>query len=488
MNKPFKPLKEVTGLGKIPPQAIDLEQAVLGAMMIEKDSIYTVSGILKMDSFYHEKHQNVYSSIVDLFQKGEPVDILTVTQDLRKKGMLEFVGGPLYVTELTSRVNSSANIETHARIIAEMALKRDLIRIASEIEKRCFDDTEDAFVCKDFVDTELSKIDSGIESSKIKSIKDVTASVLTELSEARKAKEGLVGVPSGFTDIDKITGGWADKDLIIIAARASMGKTAFVICCTANAAIRHGKSVAIFSLEMSSNQIVQRMITSELDFLDISTDKIRKGQVSDEQFSAIHANINDLISSKIFIDDTPALSISRLRAKAFYLKRRQHIDLIIVDYLQLMTVDSTNRNSNREQEIASISRGLKTLAKDLNVPVIALSQLSRAVETRGGDKKPMLSDLRESGAIEQDADLVGFLYRPEYYGITEDQQGNNLKGIGLFIIAKHRNGSLDEVPLRFISRHTKFKNERDVEPSSAFNYGGYRDPYKDFEENGGHKF
>lgn len=460
---------------KLPPQATELEQTVLGAMLLESNAAYQVSGILLPADFYSEKHQLIYSSIQEMFQKGSQIDILTVTQDLRKKGVLESVGGAMYVTELTSRVNSAANIETHARIVAEHSIKRTLLAICSQVEKKCFDDTEDAFDCKNLMETLLNKLDSGVESSRIQSIREILGPVLKNIAAARHIPDGITGVPSGFPSIDELTGGWQGGDLIIIAARPGMGKTAFVVCSALNSAIRHDKAGAIFSLEMGADQLVMRMITSELDYLDLSTDKLRRGKISDHQHDAIHKNITGLVDSKIFIDDTTSLSISKLRAKAFYLKRKHNIQWIIVDYLQLMTADVGK--GNREQEIAAISRGLKALAKDLNIPVIALSQLSRAVESRG-DKRPMLSDLRESGAIEQDADLIAFLFRPEYYGITEDQTGNNLRGIGEFIIAKHRNGSLEDIPLKFISRHTKFYDPRAAyfEPSSARDFSGYRDP------------
>lgn len=461
---------------KLPPQATELEQTVLGAMLIENNAVYQVSGILTPGDFYSEKHQLIYASIQEMFQKGSQIDILTVTQDLRKKGVLESVGGAMYVTELTSRVNSAANIETHARIVAEHSIKRTLLSICSQVERKCYNETEDAFDCKNFMETLLNKLDSGVESSRIKSVREILNPVLKNIAAAMHIKGGITGVPSGFPSIDEITGGWQGGDLIIIAARPGMGKTAFVVCNALNSAIRHDRSGAIFSLEMGSEQLVMRMITSELDHLELSTDKLRRGDITDQQHSAIHKDINDLVNSKIFIDDTPSLSISKLRSKAYYLKRKHNIKWIIVDYLQLMTADVA-KGGNREQEIAAISRGLKALGKDLNIPVIALSQLSRAVELRG-DKRPQLSDLRESGAIEQDADIIAFLFRPEYYGITEDSTGNDLKGVGEFIIAKHRNGSLEDIPLKFQSRKTKFYDPRgsEFEPSSARDFSGYRDP------------
>lgn len=462
--------------GKLPPQATELEQTVLGAMLIEKNAAYQVSGILSPADFYSDKHQLIFAAIQEMFQKGSQIDILTVTQNLRKKGVLESVGGAMYVTELTSRVNSAANIETHARIVAEHAIKRTLLSICSQVQKKCYDETEDAFDCKNFMETLLNKLDAGVESSSIKSVREILAPVLKNIASAMHIPDGITGVPSGFQSIDEITGGWQPGDLIIIAARPAMGKTAFVVCNALNSAIRYDKPGVIFSLEMGSEQLVMRMITSELDNLELSTDKLRRGKITDQQYKAIHENINGLVNSKIFIDDTTSLSISKLRAKAFYLKRKHNIQWIIVDYLQLMTAD-LGKGGNREQEIAAISRGLKALGKDLGVPVLALSQLSRSVENRT-DKTPMLSDLRESGAIEQDADIVSFLYRPEYYGDFEDEAGNDLRGVGKFIIAKHRNGSLEDIALKFESRRTKFYDPKNsgFEPSSARDFSGYRDP------------
>jgi replicative DNA helicase len=469
------------GLGKIPPQAIEFEQAVLGAILIEKDALITVSSILKSESFYHEKHQKVYESILDLFSRSEPVDILTVTQDLRSKGYLEFVGGAFYVTDLTSRVNSSANIETHARIIAEMALKRDMICIASQLEKRCFDDTEDAFEIMDELQVSIAKIESGLDTDGVSSMKEVLTTVITEICHAMTVPDGVNGIPSGFPSIDMVTGGWQKGDLIIIGARPGMGKSALAVCCSLNSSIRYGKPGAIFSLEMSKEQLVLRMITSELDHLELSTDRLRRGKITEDQFRAINHGINDLISSKIFIDSTPALSLARLRSKAFFLKRKHNIEWIVVDYLQLMTANVGK--GNREQEISTISRGLKSLAKDINVPIIALAQLSRAVETRGGEKRPGLSDLREGGSIEQDADLVAFLYRPEYYGISEDGMGNSTKGTAEFIIAKHRNGALEDIPLIFKAARTKFVDpNQNNAPVRTSDYSGYRDTTGEKEE------
>lgn len=809
------------GQGKIPPQAVGLEEAVLGAILIEKECLFVVTGLLKPDDFYHEKHQRIYKSILGLHETGNPIDILTVVQKLRTTGDLEFVGGAFYIHELTSRVNSAANIESHARIISEYSIKRQLISLSNEVIQKCFDESEDAFACKEVLDSRLSKINSGIDGNKIRDTKSLATAVLTQIGNSMKNPSGITGVPSGYQSIDKITGGWQKSDLIIIAARPSMGKaqplyskvltsngfklmgeldmgdkiagadgkfynlngiypqgekeifkvvfsdgtyafackehlwytetrsnrkagkrgsiktteeimnslttggiddrlnhsvpyckpiefskkfltldpyllgillgdgslgikklqfsnpeidiinkvsdslvgdkvvcgkdglnhriqsqifgkisntkrhlellgllnlksdkkfvpysylhstiedriqllrglcdsdgyvdrsnctieisstsprlredikflaqslggrftyskhigkyrkngelhickdyyrmlisfdkeiipvssvkhtskfrarrkphrkfikeiipfgstqcqcisidspdhlyitddfivthnTAFVVCNVLNAAIRYNTPVALFSLEMSAEQLFTRMLTSELDFLDLSTDQLRRGKITMIQYQDINKHIQPLIDSKIFIDDTPGLSLSKFKSKCYELKRKHDIQLIVVDYLQLMTVEGM-KSGNREQEISTISRGLKVIAKELNVPVIALSQLSRAVETRGGDKRPQLSDLRESGAIEQDADVIGFLYRAEYYGITEDEAGMPTAGIGELLIKKHRNGALEDIILRFVSRKTKFYDPLDREPTSISDIHNFPD-------------
>ncbi|MBX9853369.1 MAG: replicative DNA helicase [Cytophagaceae bacterium] len=443
------------GLGKIPPQALDLEQAVLGALMIEKDALTVVLEILKPESFYHEKHQKIFQAVLELFDKLEPIDILTVTQKLRSKGELEYVGGAYYITELTTRINSSANIETHARIISEQAIKRELISIASSIEREAFEDTSDAFELLDKTEQSLYQVSETNIRRNYADMRSILRTALEELQNRKNHENKLTGVPSGFTDLDRITSGWQKNDLVIIAARPGMGKTAFVVSAMRNAAVDHKKPVAIFSLEMSSVQLVNRLISAEAE---LDSEKIKKGNLEEYEWTQLNHKIRNLETAPIFIDDTPALSIRELRTKCRRLKTKHDIQLIIIDYLQLMSGEGNMKGNtgNREQEIASISRALKGLAKELGVPVIALSQLSRAVETRGGDKRPQLADLRESGAIEQDADMVMFLYRPEYYGITEDEMGSPTNGVGEVIIAKHRNGSLDTVRLRFIGKFTKF--------------------------------
>lgn len=446
-------LESGAGGGKLPPQALELEEAVLGALMIEKDALNAVIDILKSDSFYKEAHQRIYNAIITLFTNSEPIDLLTVTTQLRQLGELEVVGGAQYITALTTKVNSAANIEYHARVIAQASMKREMISVASKILQDAFEDTTDVFTLLDTVEQSLFKIS---ESNIRKNYADMSAlmtEALRELERRREQKDGLTGVPSGFTQLDRLTSGWQPTELVILAARPAMGKTAFVVSSLRNAAVDFGMPVAIFSLEMSAVQLVNRMISAEAE---IDSEKLKKGNLAPHEWTQLHQRIDRLMRAPIYIDDTPALSILELRAKCRRLKQQHDIQMVVIDYLQLMQGDSSKGAGNREQEIASISRALKNLAKELNVPVIALSQLSRAVETRGGDKRPQLSDLRESGSIEQDADMVAFLYRPEYYGFTQDEAGNSVQGVGEVIVAKNRSGSLDTIQLRFIGKYTKF--------------------------------
>lgn len=438
--------------GKIPPQALEMEEAVLGALMIEKDALTAVVDILQANSFYREVHQTIYKAIITLFGKSEPIDLLTVTQQLRSTAELEFVGGAQFLARLTSRVNSAANIEYHARIIAQTSIKRDLIQAASIVLRDAFEDTEDVFDLLDKTEQTFFEISERNIRKNYQDAASIMKSTLDELEKKKNNKDGLTGIASGFTALDRITGGWQKTELTIIAARPAMGKTAFVLNSMRNAAVDFNHPVAIFSLEMSATQLMLRFISSEVE---ISSDKLRKGTLEEHEWQQLHHRIDRLSSAPIFIDDTPALSVMELRAKCRRLKAQHDIQMIGVDYLQLMTGDA-NTKGNREQEIASISRALKNLAKELDVPVIALSQLSRAVETRGGDKRPMLSDLRESGSIEQDADMVMFLYRPDYYKITVDDDGNSTKDTAELIIAKNRSGMTDTVKLKFIGQFTRF--------------------------------
>jgi replicative DNA helicase len=440
--------------GKLPPQALELEEAVLGALMIEKDALTSVVDILQQTSFYKEAHQRIYNAILQLFGKSEPIDMLTVTTQLRSNGELEFIGGASYLVKLTNKVNSAANIEFHARIITQSAIKRDMIKIAGEILKDAYEDTTDVFNLLDKIEQNFFEISERNIRKNYADASTIMRATIEELEKKKNNKDGLTGVASGFTALDRITSGWQNTELTIIAARPAMGKTAFVVSAMRNAAVEWGIPVAMFSLEMSATQLMLRLISAEAE---IDSNKLRKGKLENHEWVQLHQKIKNLSSAPIYIDDTPALSILEMRAKCRRLKAQFDIGLVIIDYLQLMTAESGGGGKgNREQEIAAISRAMKNLAKEINVPVIALSQLSRAVETRGGDKRPQLSDLRESGSIEQDADMVMFLYRPEYYKITQDEQGNSTEGVGEVIIAKNRSGDVDTVKLKFIGKYTKF--------------------------------
>ncbi len=447
------PIATAGEIGKLPPQAVDLEEAVLGAMLLEREALSTVIDILSPDAFYKEQNGRVFGAMISLFNRSEPVDILTVTQELKRTGELEIVGGSYYVSALTNRIASSANIEFHARIVAQKYLQRELIRISTDTIKTAFEDSTDVFELLDETTKNIFEIlDSNVRKQHDK-MSSLIAKAITEIETAANKQDGLLGVPSGFTSMDRITGGWQKSDLHIIAARPGMGKTAFVVTMAKNAAVEFNKPVAIFSLEMSSLQLVKRLISSETE---IAQDKILKGNLDNHEFVQLNERIKKLSVAPLFIDDTPALSIFELRAKARRLKENQKVELIIVDYLQLMS-GGPDSKGNREQEISNISRGLKSLAKELEIPIIALSQLSRQVENRpGGSKRPQLSDLRESGAIEQDADMVMFIYRPEYYGLEVDENNEPTKGRAEIIIAKNRHGALETVKLRFIGQYAKF--------------------------------
>ena len=443
-------------LGKLPPQAVDLEEAVLGALMLDKDALTNVVAILKPEAFYKESHQHIFRAIQSLFAKSEPVDILTVTQELKKTGELEIAGGAFHVTQLTNRIASAANVEMHARIVLEKYLQRELIRISTDTLQRSYEDSADVFELLNYAEQNLFSISQTNIRKDFEHVRPLLGETIKQIEAARDHKFG--GVPTGFTRFDAITGGWQKSDLIILAARPGTGKSAFVVTIARNAAVDFQKPVAIFSLEMTSIQLVSRIISAEAE---LPADKLRKGELRDDEFHQLNAKIGKLTTAPIFIDDTPALSIFEFRAKARRLKAQHDVQMIIVDYLQLM-VSGQEGKFSREQEVSTISRSLKAIAKELDVPIIALSQLSRAVEQRGGSKRPQLSDLRESGAIEQDADLVLFIYRPDMAGITVDENGNSTEGMAEIIIAKHRNGRVGSENLLFISQFAKF-----IEPTSG---------------------
>jgi len=438
---------------KIQPQAKELEEVVLGAMMVEKSAVNAVIDVLQPESFYVEAYGEVFRAIQTLFNNSEPIDLLTVTEQLRKDGKLDMLGGSHRVASLTSRVASSANVEFHARIIAQKHIQRELIRVSNAIIEKAYDETSDVFDLLDEAESKLFEVAEGNIRKSYESMSTVMRQALDDIESARNNEDGVSGVPSGFHDLDKITGGWQRSDMIVLAARPGMGKTAFVLSMARNMAVDHDIPVAVFSLEMSAVQLVQRLISSETE---INSDKFRKGNLEEHEYQQLHSRCGKLSKAPLFIDDTPGLNIFELRAKCRRLKAQHGIDMVIIDYLQLMSAGSDK--GNREQEISSISRSIKGIAKELDVPIIALSQLSRNVETRGGDKRPLLSDLRESGAIEQDADIVAFIYRAEYYGITEHPDGIDTAGLGELILAKHRHGALDTIKMKFVKNLAKFAN------------------------------
>lgn len=591
--------------GKVPPQAVPLEEAVLGALMLDKDALNSVIDILEPESFYLEAHQLIYRAMKRLFERSQPIDLLTLTEELKKTAHLEIIGGPYYLVELTNKITSAANIEYHARIISQKFIQRELIRISTDMIRDAYEDTTDVLELLDNAEKGLFGIAEKNMSRSYDSMSTLASKALKQIAELKGKEDGLTGVPTGFTDLDRLTSGWQPSDLIILAARPGMGKTSFVLSLAKNAAVDYKKGVAVFSLEMASIQLAMRLISMEAE---IPLNKMRNGQMTPEEFTQLNAAIERISDASIYIDDTPGINIFELRAKCRRLKMLYDIQIIIIDYLQLMSGGGDNQRGNREQEVSAISRALKGLAKELNVPVIALSQLSRAVEVRGGSKRPQLSDLRESGclsgdtlimdvtngkktpiktlaersvqhplrvmsmghdgkigqqvmskvfysgrkpvfalktnsgrvikasanhpffkkegwtalehlrpgdqigvphkmgkkryptifwdtihsitlqgiedvydatvpgthnfiandiivhnSIEQDADIVSFIYRPEYYQITEDEQGQSLKGIAEIIIAKHRNGALDTVRLRFTDQFARFSNLDDAD-------------------------
>lgn len=455
--------------GKVPPQAPELEQAVLGALMIDRDSITAVADILVPDCFYSEQHRDIYRAIQSLFSAGSPVDILTVFEYLKKSGSSVT---SYDLAELTNRVASAANIEYHARIIAQKYIRRRVIEVSTEAIKAANDIANDDFSVLEQAERGLFGVWSGMAGSSAKPI-HAAAKDAFKAAETASQQKGLTGVPSGFTTLDRITGGWQKTDLIILAARPGMGKTAIAVNMGFNAAKQFGTPVALFSLEMSQTQLATRILS---DLSGIDSHKMRQGKVTQEELMQLAEITESLAGVPFFIDETPGLTIFQMRAAVRRLKMRHNIGLVIIDYLQLMS-GSGERGQNRDVQLGEITKGLKQLAKEMKVPVIALSQLSRAVETRGGAKRPQLSDLRESGNLEQDADIVSFIYRPEYYGIMEDEAGQSLAGIAEYIFAKHRNGALGTERLRFEKEFTRFSDfdspalstQFPVRPAAAMN-------------------
>lgn len=453
-------------LGKIPPQAIDIEKAVLGALLIQSDAIYEVMGIISAETFYQNAHAEIFKAIISLRNKIKPIDILTVAQELKSTDSLDIIGGEIYLSELTDRVATSAHLESHAKIIQQKYIQRNLIKASAEIQMKGFDESIDVADLIQFAEQKIFEItDTGVK----KDIQNTTTLItdsMDRLKQRAKSDFKFNGVPSGFTSLDRITSGFQCSDLIVLAARPSMGKTSLALNIARNIAIDYKMPTAVFSLEMSANQLSDRLIVSESG---INSDKFRTGKLSEWEWSKIESCASILQSDNLIIDDTSAISIFELRSKCRKIKRDIGLKCIVVDYLQLMTagIDATSKG-NREQEVSFISRSLKAIAKELNVPVIALSQLNRAVESRSGNKRPQLSDLRESGAIEQDADMVMFIHRPEYYGILENEKGESLKEIAEIIIAKYRNGSTGIIDLKFNDSIVKFSDKSNNEDIAEF--------------------
>ena len=441
--------------GRITPQAREIEEAVLGAVMLEKDKLAQVLEIIQSpDCFYETAHQKIYASVRRLFDSSMPVDLLTVTEDLRKAGDLELIGGAYYLTRLTMNVVSSAHVEAHARIVMEKYVMRELIRISGDIIGDAYNEGSDVFDLLDKAESSLYEITDKHLRKNFKSLPDVLVETVAEIEFAKNNQSDVTGVPTGFMALDRLTAGWQKNALIIVAARPAVGKTAFCLNLAMNAALNSDKPypVAFFSLEMGAGELVKRMLVAQTE---VSMDAITKGRMQEHEFVQMTQRMTHLSAAPIFLDDQAALNIFELRAKARRLKQRHDIQMIIIDYLQLMQAD-INKGGNREQEISKISRDLKSLAKELEIPIIALSQLNRGVESRKESKVPQLSDLRESGAIEQDADMVMFLYRPEYYGINNDEMGQAIEGETHIHIAKNRSGQTDTVKVRFIKEYQKF--------------------------------
>ena len=474
----YDKLSEAPVVGTVPPQAVELEEAVLGALMLERDSIIAVQEYITADTFYTEEHRIIYKAIETLSAELKPIDLYTVTEQLKVRKELKKVGGAAYLAQLTQKVGSAANVEFHAKIIAQKYVQRELIRSATEIQRRSYDEDQDVTDLIGFAEGEIFKVAEGHVKRSVQNAKDILAKALAQIEEASKNTSAFNGVPSGFMALDRVTMGWQPSDLIIIAARPSMGKTAFVLSMARNMAIDHQAPVAFFSLEMSAVQLMMRLIVAETG---LYSNDIKSGRLTPEQWRHLESATKPLGTAPLFIDDTPALSVFEFRSKARRLKIHNDIKIIVIDYLQLMTGSQDTKGSgNREQEVAFISRTLKAIAKELNVPMIALSQLSRATEQRGGSKRPQLSDLRESGAIEQDADIVAFIHRPEYYGMNTDENGLPTAGLAEIILAKHRNGAVCDVKLRFLKDQARFadmeadENSTAADPmggAPAYNYG-----------------
>lgn len=447
-------------MGKIPPQAVEFEDVVLGAVMLEREAIHVVSGWLPADAFYKDEHKEIFTAILNLHKKNNPIDILTVTNELRNIGKLEFVGGAYYISELTNRVSSAANIDYHAKIVYQKYMARTLINANDKLNLDLYSDEIDVFDAIDEAQKNLLEVSSADDKKATKTAGELMITVESDMIFMEENPEIAGGVSTGFSGIDKTLGKLGKSNLIIMAARPGMGKTALTLTIAKNATKRFTKPTAFFSLEMSDKQLIQRLVAAELG---VSAQRVMRAELTDSEKRRFSVKIPEWAQVPLYIDDTPSLSIFQLRSKARRLKAKHGIELIIVDYLQLMrgmrNAGDRKVVDNREQEVSIISKALKELAKELDVPVLALSQLSRAVEQRG-NKKPVLADLRESGSIEQDADQVLFIYRPEYYGLTETEDGKPTAGLAEIIVAKNRHGALGEIPLFFHAEQVAFYDER----------------------------
>lgn len=455
MAKQFEKKEILTDpTGKLPPRDTDLEEVVLGACMLEKDAYMNVCDLLVPDSFYDPANKKIFQAITTLGLNQQPIDMMTVTEQLRRDGVLKEVGGAIHIAELTAKVYSSANIEFHAGIVAQKYLARRLITFAANIEGKAYDESNNVEDLLQEAESGLFDISQNQLKREVTPIDPILTQALDQIQNAANNESGLSGLETGYRELDKITSGWQNSDLIIIAARPAMGKTAFVLSMAKNMAVDFNIPIAIFTLEMSSIQLAKRLISN---VASLEGEKIKSGRLSPEEEDRLNSRIRTVFGAPIYFDDTPGLSITELRTKARRLVREKQVRLIMIDYLQLMNAAGI-KNGSREQEVSTISRSLKALAKELDIPIIALSQLNRSTESRE-DKRPVLSDLRESGAIEQDADIVCFIHRPEYYTrATTDSEGNNIRGLAYLIVAKHRSGAVGDVKLHFISKFAKFEN------------------------------
>ena len=454
----------------VQPQAVEIERVVLGALMVDSDAFSVVSELLKPETFYEPRHQKIYEAIRNMNMDERPVDIMTLNDELSKMGEIDKVGGVDYLMEISSQVASAAHVESHARILAEKYMQRQLIHFAGDIETKAYDSSVDVDELMQQAEGSLFQISQNNMKQDFTQVAPVVKNAVEILQRAASNKGGLTGIPTGYTGMDEITSGWQASDLVIIAGRPAMGKTSFALSIAKNVAVDYGVPIGFFSLEMNNVQLVNRLISN---VCEVSGRKILNGQLDPSDWERLDKRIGRLTDAPIYVDDTPGLSVFELRTKARRLVREKGVKIIMIDYLQLMNANGMKFGS-RQEEVSTISRSLKGLAKELDIPVLALSQLSRNVENREGleVKRPQLSDLRESGAIEQDADMVLFVHRPEYYHIYQDEKGNDLHGMAQIIIAKHRKGSTGDVLLNFRGEFTRFQDPTEAATSSPVADGG----------------